>query len=203
MIDTALIRNGYDRIATRYADRRDQTSSLPFLEALDARLGANSRILDLGCGAGLPVDRWLVDRGHSVIGVDVSAKMVRLARRNVPEARYEQRDMAALEPGAYAVDAVVSFFALFHVDRCRHRQLLGCLHACLPPGGLRLVTTGRSDWEGEEDFLGERLAWSHFDRATNRALIEDAGFTVLLEDRHRGNASEEDDWHPIFLARAD
>ena len=61
---------------------------------------------------------------------------------------------------------------------------------------------GRHDWEGEEDFLGERLAWSHFDRATNRVLIEDAGFAVLLEDRHPGNPPDDDDWHPIFLAWA-
>ena len=66
-----------------------------------------------------------------------------------------------------------------------------------------LVTTGRSDWEGEEDFLGARMAWSHFDRATNKQLIADSGFTVMFEGRHRGNSACDTHWHPIFLARAD
>ena len=68
------------------------------------------------------------------------------------------------------------------------------------PGGFLLITMGRANWEGEEDFLGVQMAWSHFDRATNRTLIEDAGFTILWEDEHRGNSYGDDDWHPIIFA---
>ena len=203
MIDTSLIRIGYDQIATRYAETRDQSSSLPYLEKLNSTLSARSLVLDLGCGAGLPVDRWLIEHGHTVIGLDLSAEMLSLARRNVPETRYEVRDMAELEEGEYAVDAVVCLFAMFHIDRSRHGRLLRCLHSYLAPRGLLLITTGGTDWEGQEDFLGVPMAWSHFDRAANRALIESAGFVILLEDRHSGNSCGDDDWHPIFLAQAE
>ena len=64
-----------------------------------------------------------------------------------------------------------------------------------------LITTGRSDWEGEEDFLGVQMPFSHFDEAVNRELITDSGFTVLFEDLHRGNSCGDDDRHPICLAR--
>ena len=65
-----------------------------------------------------------------------------------------------------------------------------------------MITTGRTDWEGEEDFLGAQMAWSHFDQGTTRALIEEAGFAILLEDKHRDNLSGDGDWHPVFLAQA-
>ena len=203
MLDTDSVRTGYDRIAAEYAETRDLDSSLPFLHRLDAELARASLVLDLGCGAGLPVDRWLIDRGHRIIGLDISDAMLDLARRKVPEGDYRQRDMATLADGEFSVDAVVSFFAMFHVDRRRHRELLRRFRSFLPHGGLLLVTTGRSDWEGEEDFLGVRMHWSHFDRAANRRLIVESGFAILFEDLHAGNAVvDQTTRHPVFLARA-
>ena len=201
MIDSTLIATSYNRIAQVYASRRDWRASTPHLQRLNDLLAEDSLILDLGCGAGLPVDRWLIDHGHRVIGLDISSQMLALARRNVPQATYEQRDMAGLKEAEYAVDAVVCFFALFHVDRSQHDRLLRCMRSYLPRDGLLLLTTGRTDWEGEEDFLGARMAWSHFDRSTNRSLIEDAGFEIVSDDLHRGNAFADKNWHPIFLAR--
>lgn len=74
-----LVRDGYDKIASQYASDRDKTSSTTFLELLDTHLAPNSLVLDLGCGAGLPVDDWLVKRGHRVIGLDSSEAMLTLA----------------------------------------------------------------------------------------------------------------------------
>lgn len=203
MLNADRVRAGYDRIAAEYAALRDHDSSLPFLQRLDADLAPGSLVLDLGCGAGVPVDRWLIDRGHRVIGLDISDAMLDLARRNVPEADYRRRDMAALADGEFAVDAVVSFFAMFHLDRRRHRDLLRRIRSYLPVGGSLLVTTGRSDWEGEEDFLGVPMQWSHFDRAANRQLIADSGMEIHFEGLHAGNPiDDEKTQHPVFLARA-
>ena len=47
----------------------------------------HGRVVDLGCGSGV----WaatLMDNGHSVLGVDTSAAMIALARRNAPGARF-------------------------------------------------------------------------------------------------------------------
>ena len=169
------VRESYDLVAAKYAEARDQTSSIPYLEQLSQNLAANSLILDLGCGAGLPVDRWLVDRGHRVIGLDVSGSMLDLARSNVPDATYQLGDIGELKAEQFSVDAVVSFFALIHVDRIHHRRVIETIRTYLGLSGLLLMTTGRSAWEGKEDFLGAEMTWSHFDRATYRQLIEESG----------------------------
>ena len=201
MQGSELVRAGYNRIAQDYSRRRDQTTSLPFLERLNELLPASSRVLDLGCGAGRPVDSFLVGRGHRVVGIDISESMIALARRNVPEGSFERRDMASLRPGDYRVDAIVSFYALIHVDRRLHHRILTTARSFLPPDGLILITTGRSDWESVEDFLGVEMPFSHFDAATNRALIKDSGFSVVSEDRHPDNLPATTGAHPIFLAR--
>ena len=202
MIKSDRIRAAYDRIAARYVEERGHENSIRYLKRLDKLLNGGSTILDLGCGGGIPVDSYLVERGHKVIGLDISNAMLDLARRNVPDAEYRLCDMADLKEGEYSVDAVVSFFSIIHVDRRLHRQLFQHLRSYLPRGAPILVTMGESDWEGEEDFLGVPMAWSHFDRSANRALIADCGFSILYEDLHPGNSSGDDDWHPIFLARA-
>ena len=202
MIATDKIRAGYDTIAARYVNERGPENSIRHLEQSADRLAAGSLILDLGCGGGIPVDGYLVERGHKVIGLDISQAMLDLAQQNVPGAEYRLCDMAALKPGDYLVDAVVSFFSIIHVDRRMHGELVRTVRSFLPKGGLIMATMGNADWEGEEEFLGVQMAWSHFDRSASRALIEDADFFILMEDTHPGEFPGDDHGHPIFLAIA-
>lgn len=180
MID--LLRRGYDEAAERYARQRDQFASLGDLEHLASRLRPGTTVLDLGCGSGLPIDRYLVDQGFRVVGLDLSERQIALARANVPKATYAVRDMTALLPNDFAVDAIVSFYAIFHTPRTGHAALMHTLASFLPHGGLLLVTMGAGDWEGmEDDFHGVPMFWSHYDSLTNRRLIEAAGFTILRD----------------------
>lgn len=202
MISTKRVQQSYDLVAGKYAAERDQTSSIPFLRKLNSGLAEKSLILDIGCGMGLPIDRWLVDQGHDVIGLDISAAMLELARENVPEGEFKLGDFATLQPSQFSVDAIVCFFALFHVDRVLHQQILETFRTFLNRSGLLLLTTGKTAWEGTEDFLGSKISWSHFDGSTYRGLLEKSGFEIVIEDEHQGNNSIDDDGHPIFLARA-
>jgi SAM-dependent methyltransferase len=76
MIPNRLSR-GYDLIAEGYLERygrslvRDQ-----WLGKLITLLPTKSRVLDLGCGSGVPIARELARRGHDVVGMDGSARQV-------------------------------------------------------------------------------------------------------------------------------
>jgi 2-polyprenyl-3-methyl-5-hydroxy-6-metoxy-1,4-benzoquinol methylase len=77
-----LVALGYDRIADIYLDRFGRSSvRTAKLAELIAHLPVAASILDLGCGAGIPVARDLVERGFKVTGVDRSnsSKMRALA----------------------------------------------------------------------------------------------------------------------------
>ncbi|MEM1277429.1 MAG: class I SAM-dependent methyltransferase [Pseudomonadota bacterium] len=195
------VRAGYDKIASAYAEARDQMASLPHLERLDAALGRRSAILDIGCGAGLPVDRWLIEAGHRVVGLDISPAMLALARENVPEAEYRLGDMSALAEGSYEVDAIVCIYALFHTERRLHREILAKMRSFLRPSGLLLISTGLRDWTGTEMFFGAPMWWSHYDGPTYRGVIRESGFEIVSEDRHASDLPKTE-WHPIYLARA-
>jgi cyclopropane fatty-acyl-phospholipid synthase-like methyltransferase len=178
---TDLVQRGYDRAATTYLRERDQFKSHPYLEKLVALLSPGATVLDLGCGAGRPVDAFLVKRGCSVVGIDLSRRQIELARRNIPAARYEVRSMAELVEGEYNAEAVVSFYAIFHTPRETHADLFRLINSFLPVGGPLLVTMGADAWEGTETFCGVEMYWSHYGATENRAMVEAAGFRVLLD----------------------
>ncbi len=89
----------YDKWLGTHAMRED-----PFFPAVEALMGevAGRRICDLACGQGR-VARHLADRGARVVGIDLSAKLLEIARRH--EAA-EQRGIAYLQADARSLDGV-------------------------------------------------------------------------------------------------
>jgi cyclopropane fatty-acyl-phospholipid synthase-like methyltransferase len=177
-----VVANGYDRITEAYLARygastvRDHWLS-ELLNRLPTQGGA--RVLDLGCGAGIPVARALATAGHTVIGVDGSAGQIRLARVNVPAAEFIHADMTAVDFPARSFDAVAAFYAITHVPRFEHGDLLRRVAAWLKPGGLLVASLGADalgDWTGE--WLGTEMFFSHYDSDKNTALLRDAGFAI-------------------------
>jgi GNAT superfamily N-acetyltransferase len=73
-------------------------------------LAPGARVLDAGCGNGVPAARLLVARGCEVIGVDLSEELVQEARDNVPEARFECADLTVWECEEASFDAVVCLY---------------------------------------------------------------------------------------------
>ena len=183
-----LVKNGYNKAADSYLKskrlfRKEKSRNEEYLVKLTGLLKNGSTILDIGCGSGIPVDKYLVEKGFNVIGVDISERQIELAREKVPEGRYEVVDMSLLKQGEYKVDAVVSFYAIFHIPRKVHGKLLKTINSFLPVGGLMLITMGSSDYEGvEENFHGVRMFWSHYNSDMNRHLVQAAGFEVIIDN---------------------
>jgi len=193
----AAVRAGYEQVAERYLAERDRRRSIPHLERFASELELGSRVLDVGCGAGQPVDSFLANHGCHVVGIDISPKQIELAKKNVPGGSFEVLDMQDLKEGQFAVDGVVSFYAIFHTPRETHAETLKKLASFLPEGGKLLVTMGAGDWEGEEEFYGVPMRWSHFAAEKNGELVEAAGFEIISDEIQ----DEGDERHQVVLAR--
>lgn len=101
-------------------------------------------VLDLGCGAGLPVSRTLVDLGCRVWAVDASPRLVAAYRERLPGAP------VACEPAETSAffgrtfDAVVSIGMLFMLDEAGQRAVIRRVGRHLVDGGRFLCT---SPWQ--------------------------------------------------------
>jgi SAM-dependent methyltransferase len=173
---------GYDRVAERYLASKDpeDPATLSVLEELARDLPPAAPVLDLGCGAGVPVTCWLA-QPHAVTGVDVSARQLDLARQHIPAADFVKADMTDLSFEPESFDAVVAFHSIIHVPRSEHPALLGKIHRWLRPSGAFFATWALGAWEGEEEDWegwGAPMRWSHYDGETSLALLRGAGFAV-------------------------
>lgn len=179
------VQAAYDSIAERYLTWGDQIEGDPrrfFVEELARRLADGARVLDLGCDAGMPSTRNFAGR-FEVVGVDVSGAQLRLARTNVPQATFIQGDFSELSFPDGSFDGVAALYSISHVPREEHADLFRRVASWLEPDGFFLASLGSGsspDWTGE--WLGVPIFFSSYEAGTNRTLLREAGFELLLDD---------------------
>jgi len=196
-----IVRRGYDALSYRYrADQAGDGGYAGWLDLLRERVPPGGSVLDLGCGAGVPVARALAAGGFAVTGVDLSGVQIRRARRLVPGASLVLADATRVAFRAAAFDAVVCLYTLIHLPLEEQPGLLGRIAGWLRPGGWLLATTGQDAWTGtEEGWLGgsATMWWSHADAATYRDWIARAGLEVAAQEFVPEGAGG----HALFWAR--
>jgi 2-polyprenyl-3-methyl-5-hydroxy-6-metoxy-1,4-benzoquinol methylase len=193
-----------DEIAVLYARHArsfDQARSRrllerPYLNAALSALPASARVLDLGCGAGEPIARYFVEKGHHVTGVDAAAPMIELCRSRMPEMTWVQADMRSLVL-AERFELVVAWDSFFHLNHPDQRAMFATFERHAAPGGALLFTSGPSEGVALGDLFGDELYHSSLDAAEYRELLQRHGYEVM---EHR---TEDPDCggHTVWLAR--
>ena len=174
-----LVADGYNQMAERYrAWTMDSPVRLRFLSELLQRLPPNSRVVELGCGAGEPVTRRLSEV-HDVVGFDISTEQIRLARQAAPRARLVAADITDVDLPTASADAVVAFYLLGHLPPQAHQPLLAKAVSWLRPGGLLLMSFPVHAGDGvEEDWLGVPMYFGGVGRDATLAALTDAGLAI-------------------------
>ena len=124
-------------------------------------IGEGQRVLDIGCGTGALTVR-ATQRGARVVGVDLNARMLDVARQRVATAgqilNVELREMGVAEldgEPASGYDAVMSGLCLSELSDDERVFALRQAHRLLKPGGLLLV----ADEVIPRGFLKRLLHW--------------------------------------------
>ena len=173
----------FDVIGARYteafADRPGQVEAGRWL--ID-RVRGEQVVLDVGCGGGVPTARQLADAGCEVVGVDTSPVMLELARKNVPEGIFVERemhDLAAIHPRQGRFDGAVAFFSLLMLDRAGVGKALDAIRGVLAAEGVFAIgmVEGDSDYLMRQ-FLGVQVPLTAYPRQELSALLSHHGFTV-------------------------
>jgi len=172
-----IVRRGYNKIASKYNDIRNRFTNNIELEYFVKLLPEEARILDAGCGAGVPVAKFLVERGFSVTGIDISTKMLEIARKQVPEAKFIEGDMTKFSWPDESFHGIVSLYAIIHVPREKHEQVFQNFYRLLRPNGILFLCTGaRAHLEGVKMF------WSHPSPEKSLSWLRNAGFEIIRDE---------------------
>lgn len=146
---------------------------------LISKLKKDSRVLDIGCGPGVPYTRQLAENTR-VTGIDISEVQIDIARLNVPMAHFICGDIATYDLEENHYDALFSYYSIIHVPRDEHKYLLTKLFKLLKPSGQILLCLGAGDNDDESPahWHGTEMLWSHFDADRNIQILNDVGFKI-------------------------
>ncbi|MBQ1108610.1 class I SAM-dependent methyltransferase [Streptomyces sp. 404i] len=183
------IRQSYDAVAADYARTVKDPSELDPLSR--AVLGAFAELVtsadlgptaDVGCGPG-KVTAYLTGLGVSAFGVDLSPRMVGLARAAHPELRFDVGSMTALETGDGELGGILAFYSTHHLPAESLPGVFAEFHRALAPGGHLLIVTRVGD-DGHRrlthGYGGPAVPFDSYRLPADRIaeLLEPAGFVV-------------------------
>jgi SAM-dependent methyltransferase len=137
-------RDFYDTIADEYAARFEgELPARPWaravLRAFAEQVGADGGpVVEAGSGPGR-VTAFLHSLGLEVRGVDLSPRMVAIARRAHPGVRYDEGSMTALDVPDGSLAAIVAWYSLIHVPPAEVPAVLAGFRRALRPGGRLLL----------------------------------------------------------------
>lgn len=129
----STIADRYDLITVLLSFGQDRRWKQRLVAMADARPG--TRVLDLACGTG-DIAFALADRGARVTGLDVTHRMLQLARAKRRTARVVTADMMALPFLSNQFDVVTTGYGIRNVPEIV--PALAEIHRVLAPGGVLL-----------------------------------------------------------------
>ncbi|WP_330233667.1 class I SAM-dependent methyltransferase [Nocardia sp. NBC_00508] len=183
--DVAATRNAYDEVADLYADIfRHQLDGQPLDRAMLAVFAelvadnASGPVADLGCGPGR-VTAHLATLGAQVFGIDLSPRMIALARAEFPHLSFDQGSLERLPIGNEELGGIVAWYSLIHIPPDRIPQVLDEFYRVLADKGHVLLAFQTADLSDAVEAFDHKVTRAYRWAPKRLArLLTDAGFTV-------------------------
>lgn len=186
----------FTELHSKYEDAFDRIpAQVRSVQWVINQLSPDAKVVDLGCGTGKPVCEILTNAGLDVIGIDITPKMIEIAKANVPNAKYFVADSRMWAPDEdLAFDGVVSYFAfLAAVTQSDIRNFFHRAYRWLRPGGVFVFGTVPIPAENVAiKWLGRDVVVSSLGQEEVIEAIKDAGFLIEMHEveAYRPKAAE-------------
>jgi len=186
----------YERHARAYDQDRDKSlQERAWLDRFLTWVPPGGTVLDIGCGSGEPIARYLIELGFEVTGVDASPSMVKLCRERFPTSEWLLADMRKLElPGRF--DGVLAWDSFFHLDMDAQREMFSRFACYARRGAPLMFTSGTEEGESVGCYRGEPLYHASLHSVEYGRLLTTAGFVVRAHTVRDVQCGE----HTVWLA---
>lgn len=215
----AVVQSTYDLIAPTYlawsAPRPTETRAA-YIKRLVDLLPPSAKILELGCGAGVPSTQSIAahESAFHITGVDISESQVQLAREHVGggdvkgKVEFIRSDMMEFEVAEGSYDAVLAFYSVFHLPAPEQGPMMAKMVTWLKPGGFLLFNLNTKAGDSiHDDWMGGPMFSSGLGIDGNREAmgkaLEGKGVKVIEDEvaiEYVGRFEEKFHW---FFAQKD
>ncbi|MFA6995298.1 MAG: class I SAM-dependent methyltransferase [Patescibacteria group bacterium] len=170
--------NSAQSLAKKFDSLGARTSDIK--ETLELVKIVNPRVLEIGCGNGRDAED-IVKFTDNYIGIDISEKLVELARQKVPKGNFEVADIENYKFGE-GLDVIFAFASLIHVPIESLQKILADAYIALNNNGVMRLSMKYSDSYIEttkEDEFGIRTYYLY---SKNNIEKLATGFVVLKNE---------------------
>jgi trans-aconitate methyltransferase len=149
-----------------------------WLDRFRSLMPASADVLDLGCGSGEPIARYLIEHKCAVTAVDSAPEMIALFQKNFPGQSAQVADMRTLSLGA-RFNGILAWNSFFHLSHEHQRRMFPIFRAHAAPRAALMFTSGSTHGEAIGSFAGEPLYHASLDTMEYNDLLKVNGFNVI------------------------
>ena len=169
----------YERHAQAYDRLRGRSLfEKSWLDAFIDLLPKGGSVLDIGCGMGEPIARYLIERGFSVTGIDSSPNLIAKRGERFPQCRWAVADMRSLSLQR-TFDGLIAWDSFFHLTPDDQRTMFSVFRDHAASDVALMFTSGPAHGVAIGEFEGAPLYHASLDADEYRALLKKNGLRVV------------------------
>lgn len=188
-----LTKKAYDKTADKYHEHfKDEIIQKEYdrllLDRFSSSLAKNSLICDAGCGPSGHIGKYLFDKGHKVVGIDISQRCIDIAASYNPGMDFNVMDLMNTDFKDNYFDAVISFYSIIYTPKEYIGRIFNEFDRILKPNGKLLVVVKKGTNEGiinDEWYEGNKVYFTHFLEDEIKDHFTQHNFTIDFFDTRK------------------
>lgn len=177
-------------------ERENEYNNLDQLEYIKSKMYplTGKKLLELGCGSGVPVLQFFNEAGATVSGIDLSHNMIEAAKHNIPAGNFTQANITQYSLNDESYDIIIAFYSLFHLPLKDQFSTFEKIFHALKSGGMTYFTllskahTQQDEFSGILNFMDHDIFYAHTTPEKYQQQLEKIGFKgVTLEEKTIGH----------------
>lgn len=197
----------YNRIAPIYAQKIKELPPELERQKFASYLKPKSNVLDIGCAAGRD-SQFFAQKGFVVTGVDLSEKLLDIAKKTVKNVTFVKQDIRNLSFPPESFDGIWASAVLLHLKRRELPDVVKKIHQALSKNGVFFFSLKKG--KGEHN-VTEALAqeqprfFTFYEENELKHILSQAGFTLLemytWNGQDRAKNARDIDWISCFTRK--
>jgi ubiquinone/menaquinone biosynthesis C-methylase UbiE len=182
--------SAYNKTAIKYHELfKDEMNNKRYdqaiLDEFSEMIHKKGLICDAGCGPSGQIGKYLQDKGHEIIGIDISPKCVKIARNHHPEIEFKEMDMMHTEFRNDEFDGITSFYSILFTPKNEVDKIIREFNRILKIEGKLLIVVKKGKDEGlmyDDWYEGNQIYFTKFIESEMEEYLSRNGFRVEFID---------------------
>jgi ubiquinone/menaquinone biosynthesis C-methylase UbiE len=170
----------YDKTADEYAKQAEKRGPKIERSQFMQSIPEHGSILDVGCGSGRDA-KIFCDHGFTVTGVDLSGKLLEIAKKNIPTAIFLKEDLRDLHFPSNSFDGIWACTSLIHIKHVEIERVLRTFYTFLKPNGIIGIVMKAGSGErftSSRSLPSEKRYFSFYSKSFLKSIIANVGFRI-------------------------